>query len=176
MNKSKSFIASIISTTVSGLYIIALLYMIVTSWLNFKKSGMDDIRMAVEGSLYLVLLLIIIITFALSLTLLIFKIKKKDIFTGQGRQILLSTIFFDFFVAFLFFIISLSGVGVLFAILYVVGLIGLVVSGALYLVDYNEDIKFKKANKNKIDNTAVQDNFYKINEIMDNKESGEKKE
>ncbi len=173
MLKSKNFIASLIGTIVSGLYIIALIYIIVTTWLEFYRSGLDDTRMAVEGSLYLALMLVILVTFALSLVSLIYHAKKKDLFFGQGRKILFSVIFFDFFVAFLFFILSISGVGVVAGILYAVGLILLACSGILYLVEYNEQIKFQKANRNKMDNTASQDAYYKVKEIMDRERKDE---
>lgn len=174
-NKSKSFFASIISTAVFALYICALTYIIVAAWVGFQKSGLDDTRKAVEGSLYLVLMVVIICAFVLSLICLIHTIKNRNLFVGQARKIMLSTVFFDYFVAFLFFILSVSGVGVLAAVLYVVGLLLLALAGTLYLIDYNEDIKLQKANRSKIDNTAVQDAYYKIKEIMD-KENEEKHE
>ena len=165
-NKSKSFWASIIGVVVSGLYIVALFHIISTTWISFKKSGLDDTRIAVEGSLYIALMLVIITTFALSVAILVKIAKNKDIFNGRNRKILFSDIFFLFFVAFLCFVLSVSGVGTLAVILYVLALILLSISATLLLVDFNENLKIQKENRNKIDNTATQDNFYKIEEIM----------
>lgn len=135
------------------------------TWIDFHKSGLDDTRIAVEGSLYIMLLLIILTTFGLSLTLLIFTVKGKSLL--KAKKILFSTIFFNFFLAFLSFVLCFYKVSTLFICFSVFVMIALSVAGTLYLVEYNEDLKKEKERKNKIDNTAMQDSYYKIQEIIE---------
>lgn len=173
MMKSRSFYASIISTVVFAAYFVFLIISIVEAWASFAQSSWDDTRKAVEGSLYIVLLFVVCVSLTLSIISLVWTIKKHPIFFGQARKITFSNVFFDFFMAFLFFILCFADVGIVGIVLYAIGLICLAIAGGLCLIDYNIDLKFQKANRNKINNTAIHDTLHDVEEIVDKEEKKE---
>ena len=164
MKKSNTFLASIIGTIVNGSHTIALIYLITYLCISLSKEGVDTTRTAVEIALYFAFFIVIAVALALSIVCLTYTVKNKDLTDAEGKRIIISTVFFDFFVAFLLFIDIFTGQSVLGIIFYIICCILLITSGGLYLIDYNTAIQVQKSNKDKIDNTASADSYRKAEE------------
>ena len=120
MKKSNTFLASIIGTIVNGSHTIALIYLITYLCISLSKEGVDTTRAAVEIALYFAFFIVIAVALALSIVCLTYTIKNKDLTDAEGKRIIISTVFFDFFVAFLLFIDIFTGQSVLGIIFYII--------------------------------------------------------
>lgn len=167
MKNKNTYLASLVGTVVNGAHTVALIYLIVHLFLSLSITGVDKTKLGVQIALYFAMLIVVGVALSLSIVCVIYELKEKSLTSEEGKRIVLSTVFFDFFVAFLFFINIFTGQTAMGVVFYIICCLLLVLSGGLYLIDYNNNIKMERDSKNKIDNTAsMDDSFKKIEEIV----------
>lgn len=151
MKRTKSLIASILGTVVTGVQVIVSLYMIFACIVLLGQITVDvdaEAHAILVMTMLLVVLLLLFLITTLILTCLTFKpISGSPEKYAEGKGVTIATIVFNFLLAILLFVIYLdSGVGM--AVFAVICALTLIASNVLYIIDLaQEKERVEKFNK-----------------------------
>lgn len=142
MKKSFGYLASLISSIVTGVQSAVLVGIIVGQAILIKS--LSDQTGLLEIGLNASILIVSLMTFVLSLVL-IKKQKKEDYLSSfNNRKLVYACMVFDYILSFLFFTYCLIETNALVIVLYVLCLILLALAGSLHLAETNHYFKEKK--------------------------------
>ena len=115
---------------------------------------------------------LVIVSVALALSAVCMRFSKNFELNEENKRILISTITFDFILAFLFFVSAFANAEIFYIIFCVLSCLLILVAGSLFLFDLNEEIKIAKQHKEKLDNTiyhesAIQNENIALNNHKD---------
>lgn len=155
MKKSFGYLASLISSIVTGMQSAVLIAIIIGQAILIKS--LSDQSGLVEIGLNVTILVISLVAFGLSLYCN--KLQKADNYLSiyKNRCSVYAAMVFDYILAFLFFTYCLIETNALVIVLYVLCLILLVLAGSLFLVETNQYFKRKKK--------ELEENIYKEEKI-----------
>ena len=142
MKKSFGYLASLISSIVTGMQSAVLIAIIIGQAILIKS--LSDQSGLVEIGLNVTILVISLVAFGLSIYCN--KLQKDEYYLSiyKNRCSVYAAMVFDYILAFLFFTYCLIETNALVIVLYVLCLILLVLAGSLFLVETNQYFKQKK--------------------------------
>ena len=156
MKRENRFIASLIGIIVSSLHIFTIIYYIIAMSIQIANNGISDDVGYLEIAFFGVQL--VIVSVALALSAVCMRFSKNFELNEENKRILISTISFDFILAFLFFVSAFANAEIFYIIFCVLSCLLILTSGSLLLIDLNEEIKIAKQHKEKLDNAYLYEN------------------
>ena len=151
MKRDNKFFASLIGIIVSSLHVITLVYYIISMSIQITSKGISEDIGYLEIAFFAVQL--VIVSVALALSAVCMRFSKNFELNEENKRILISTISFDFILAFLFFVSAFANAEIFYIIFLLI-----LTSGSLLLIDLNEEIKIAKQHKEKLDNAYLYEN------------------
>lgn len=142
MKKSFGYLASLISSIVTGIESCVLIAIITGQALLLKS--LSDQSGLLEIGLNATILAVSIIAFGLSIYINKLQKNERYLSTYKNRRAVYATMVFDYILAFLFFTYCLIETNILVIVLYVLCLILLALAGSLFLAETNQYFKQKK--------------------------------
>lgn len=166
MKRDNKFFASLIGIIVSSLHVITLVYYIISMSIQITSKGISEDIGYLEIAFFAVQL--VIVSVALALSAVCMRFSKNFELNEENKRILISTISFDFILAFLFFVSAFANAEIFYIIFCVLSCLLILTSGSLFLIDLNEEIKIAKQHKEKLDNAYLYENEKKHENKIDN--------
>ena len=142
MKKSFGYLASLISSIVTGIESCVLIAIITGQALLLKS--LNDQSGLLEIGLNATILAVSIIAFGLSIYCNKLQKDEKYLSLYKNRRTVYASMVFDYILAFLFFTYCLIETNILVIVLYVLCLILLALAGSLFLAETNQYFKQKK--------------------------------